>query len=379
MKILMLTDSMRRGGTERRLTELIKSLTKLDNIEVELIVLSNKFEFVELYELGIPIYIIERKIKKDPRTSIRIYKICQRIKPDIIHSWGSMSTIFALPVKWILRPHLVNSTITDAPHNLAFLDLYRLRFVLTVWNSDAIVANSQAGLIAYAAPRSKSFCIYNGFAFDRIKNLTDKATVRSRYQIPDQKIVGMVGAFESRKDYTSFITIANQILSERKDVVFMALGGGSMLEECKGLVNPQHKDRIIFTGNIPDVESVIQLFTIGVLISNTLVHGEGISNAIMEYMAAGKPVLANDNGGNKEIILHEKTGYILDTMNTQSWAKKINYLLNQPEIAEKMGTAGRDRIATTFEIGKMTSRFVALYSSLMSKSEKMSKVWAQDQ
>lgn len=375
----MLTDSMRRGGTERRLTELIKSLTKLDNIEVELIVLSNKFEFVELYELGIPIYIIERRIKKDPRTSFRIYKICQQIKPDIIHSWGSMSTIFALPAKWFLRPHLVNSTITDAPHNLARLDLYRLRFLLTVWNSDAIVANSQAGLDAYAAPRSKSFCIYNGFAFDRIKNLPDKATVRSRYQIPDQKIVGMVGAFESRKDYPSFIDIANQILSERKDVVFIALGGGSMLEECKGMVDPKYKTRMIFTGNIPDVESVIQLFTIGVLISNTLVHGEGISNAIMEYMAAGKPVLANDNGGNKEIIQHEKTGYILDNTNTKSWCAKINYLLDQPEIAEKMGQAGRDRIASTFEMGKMTSRFVELYSSLMTKSEKMSRIWAQDQ
>jgi glycosyltransferase involved in cell wall biosynthesis len=189
----------------------------------------------------------------------------------------------------------------------------------------------------------------------------------------------MVGAFESRKDYPSFIAIANQILSERKDVVFMALGGGSMLEECKGLVNPQYKDRMIFTGNIPDVESVIQLFTIGVLISNTLVHGEGISNAIMEYMAAGKPVLANDNGGNKEIILHEKTGYILDSTNSKSWGAKINYLLDQPEIAEKMGCAGRNRIASTFEMGKMTSRFVELYGSLMRKSEKMSKIWAQDQ
>jgi len=290
-----------------------------------------------------------------------------------------MSAIFALPVKCLMRPVMINSIITDAPSGMSLLDSRRFRFMITAPFSDVILSNSLAGLAAYKAPADKSYCIYNGFDFKRMSNLRDKSTIRHLYQIDGQKIVGMVGAFEPRKDYARFIDIANRVLSIRSDVTFILVGGGSMFEECRKLVHPSHCKKVIFTGNVPDVESIVQAFTIGVLISNPEVHGEGISNAIMEYMAAGIPVLANDNGGNREIIVHEKTGFIIDYSDLDSWVGKINDLLDNPEKALKMGEAGRERIAGTFGIGQMIESFVNLYRRVEKSRKNTGKIWLQDQ
>jgi glycosyltransferase involved in cell wall biosynthesis len=174
----------------------------------------------------------------------------------------------------------------------------------------------------------------------------------------------MVGAFAPRKDFKTYLQVAQQILAMREDVVFLAVGDGPLLDQSKRSVRPENRANIIFTGSISDVENVIQLFDIGVLFSNTQVHGEGISNAILEYMAAGKPVLANDNGGNAEIIVDGKTGFILSEDETQNWVDRLNYLLDHPVIAEEMGRRGEARVKSTFHIDQMIASFRRVYQDL---------------
>ena len=367
MKILMLADSMGIGGTERRLTELLKGLLARGAFEVELVVFSEKIEFKELFNLNIPIHILKRKRKRDISLFSKFFRLVKRIKPDIIHSWGSMATIYALPTKWLQNVLLVNAIITDAPSFSSSFDQRLVRFKLTAPWSDLILANSRAGLSSYAAPRHKSKYIYNGFDFKRLSTGIPPAEVRKKYKITDKKIVGMVGAFAPRKDYFTFIEIAQDILQERNDVIFLAVGDGPLLKETLSKVPPQFKKGIVFTGKIPDVEAVIQLFDIGILISSPAVHGEGISNAIMEYMAVGKPVIANENGGNAEIIVNDKTGFIVQNTDKADWINKILLLLDQPQRAQEMGRAGKKRIETTFNIDKMITAFVEIYKELIYK------------
>ena len=144
MKILMVIDSMVRGGSERRLTELLKSITKMKEFNVELAILSNKVEFPELYNLELPIHIIDRKPKRSPAVFFRFYKLCNKIKPDIIHAWGSLSALVSLPVKWAGSPFFINAMITDAPSILSILDQRLIRFRLTAPSSDLILSNSVA-------------------------------------------------------------------------------------------------------------------------------------------------------------------------------------------------------------------------------------------
>ena len=114
----MVIDNLMRGGRERRLVELLKGLLKTEDIHIELVILSRKIEYKEVFDLGLPIHILERKPKKDPRVFFRLFQICKRFAPNIIHSWGLMSSIYAIPTAKLLRAKFINANIYDAPQGL---------------------------------------------------------------------------------------------------------------------------------------------------------------------------------------------------------------------------------------------------------------------
>ncbi len=365
MKILLLSDSLIKGGRERRMIELIKGLLEKPDVETELVLFANVIDYPEIHDLGIPLHILERKPKKDPRVFYRLLKICKRFQPDAIHTWSSMSAILAFPSVKLLNIKLVNGNIANAPNNLKIWNEELFRAKLTFPFSDVIIGNSEAGLRAYYAPKSKSLCIHNGFDFNRIKKLKDSGEIRRQFQINTKYLIGMIAAFTDRKDYFSYIEAAQKIIRKRNDVSFMAIGGGPNLEKVKEMVPEDIKDKIIFTGPQFDVESIINVFDIGVLSTNIDVHGEGISNSIMEYMVLGKPVVATEGGGTNEIVVDNQTGFLIPPKSPEIMAEKFIELLENPEKANQMGEAGRKRVYENFNLEKMTETYYQLYKKLM--------------
>ena len=177
----------------------------------------------------------------------------------------------------------------------------------------------------------------------------------------------MVGSMSKRKDFKTYLLAAKRILEKRIDVTFLAVGSGENYERYVSMVEDQFKDKIIFTGNQKDVESIINIFNIGVLISeNDKYWNEGISNSILEYMALGKPVIATDSGGTKEIVVNNKTGFIIQPENVDELFSKIDYLLDHTDIAQEMGENGKCRVQTEFSIDKMISAYEEIYESILS-------------
>lgn len=365
MKILLLSDSLIKGGRERRMIELIKGLLKKPDVQTELVLFSNVIDYPEIHEIGIPLHIIERKPAKDPRVFYRLLQVCKRFQPDVIHTWSSMTALFAYPSVKLMNIKLVNGNIANAPHNLKIWDKELFRAKLTFPFSDVIIGNSEAGLKAYYAPKSKSLCIHNGFDFNRISKLKDSEAMREQFQIKTKYVVGKIAAFTNRKDYHSYIEAALKIVRMRDDVTFLAIGGGPNLEKEKATVPDKFKDKIIFTGPQFDVESIINILTIGVLSTNIDIHGEGISNSIMEYMVLGKPVVATEGGGTNEIVLDNKTGFLVPPKSPEILAEKIGYLLDNPEKAQQMGEKGRQRVYDHFNLDKMTEIYYNLYKNLV--------------
>jgi glycosyltransferase involved in cell wall biosynthesis len=362
MKVLMLIDSLVKGGRERRLLELLKSYSKRKDIEVSLVLFSNKsrVEYPEVYDLNIPIYYLERNPKKDPRVFYRFYNICKKERPDIIHSWGIMPTIYAIPSVKILGIKLINACIADAPEDMSLLDKRYFRAGLTFPFSDIIVANSNAGLEAYRVPEKKRSCIHNGFDFNRIKTINDEEKTREHYLIKPGKLVGMVGAFFDRKDYYTYLKAACKYLEKQDDTTFLAIGDGPNLDYFKSTIPKKFRDKILFLGMIHDVESVVNLLDIGVLATYT----EGISNSIMEYMVLGKPVIASDGGGTKELVMDGETGLLVPQKDPNALFEKLDYLLARPELCAEMGQKGKNRIHEYFTIERMNKEYLDLYESI---------------
>ncbi|MGH6679800.1 MAG: glycosyltransferase, partial [Bradyrhizobium sp.] len=252
----------------------------------------------------------------------------------------------------------------DAPPHMTPWNKNYLRGRLTVPLSDVVVANSRAGLAAYHIPERKGLCIYNGFNPERILKLVDEAELRSRLAIATPHVVGMIANFTPNKDYAIFVEMACRICRLRDDVTFVAVGAGETLSQVRHGVPPEHSAHIKFLGQRNDVESIANLFTVGVLATNSRLHGEGISNAITECMAMGKPIVATNDGGTPELVLEGRTGFLVPSQNVEVLTDRVVRLLNNSSLAKEFGAEGRRRIETAFSLDAMTNAYLCLYREL---------------
>jgi len=360
----MVTENFGMGGKERRIIELLKKLEALPSIFCEVIILKDQIEYADIYNFKkIRITILSRKIKKDPAVFFKLYRLIKAFKPDIVHSWGPMPSVYVSPITFLLGIRLINNMISNA--SAKRFSSNWLRAKLSFPFSRVILSNSLAGLEAYAVKPPKGRVIYNGFDFKRLKNLEDPATVREKYGIGNRFVVGMVGAFHERKDFGTFLAAAGSIAADNGDFCFVAAGKGPDLDHFRRLYGSGFEGKIILPGPVEDIESLINIFDVGVLATNSRVHQEGISNAIIEYMACGKPVIATQGGGTGEIIMNNKNGLLIEPLSVEALTKAIRCLYNDPELRFKLGRNARETIINTFSIDNMVQEYLEVYRSLI--------------
>jgi glycosyltransferase involved in cell wall biosynthesis len=368
MKVLFVIDCLASGGKERRLTELMKMLKAKSTIEFELVVMSNDIHYKEVLDLGIGIHYIIRKTKKDISVFFKLYNLCKKYKPDIVHCWDDMTAVYVAPVCKLLNIKLANGMIVDTPVNFNIFNKAWLRAKLTFPLSDLIIGNSEAGLEAYRAPHKKSVCIHNGMHLTRFVNLENSETIKTKIlgeSCNGQLVIGMVAAFEDRKDYDTLIEAAKVLIPLHSEIRFLFIGDGKNFTRIKGSIPAEMQDKLIFLGKRSEIEAIINIFDIGILLTNTKMHGEGISNSILEYMALGKPVIATRGGGTTELVRDGVNGFLIEGGDTEHLIEKIELLSGNAELRAELGKNGKSLIQNNFEINQMTQRYIHQYSLLI--------------
>lgn len=361
MRILYFIDSFPAGGKERRLLELMKGLKKLPGMELELVIMSQDVHYKEVYDLNIKIHFVIRKTKKDLSVFFKFYRICRNFKPDIIHCWDSMTAVYLVPVSKLLHIKLVNGMVVDTPAKRNIRNKNWLRAKLTFPFSNIVIGNSRAGLDAYGASKRKGICIYNGFSFNRTENLQGKDHIRNELGIRTKFVIGMVASFSVYKDYKTYYGAAEILIKRRKDITFLAIGDHTDSDESKKSISDEFKEYFRLLGRRSGIESFVSVMDVCVLSTFT----EGISNSILEYMALGKPVVATDGGGTKEIVEDGKTGFLVNPQQPNELAEKIELLLNSEKLRGEMGQAGKQRVEDQFLLSRMIDKYIVTYNKLI--------------
>jgi Glycosyltransferase len=372
MKILFFIDSLCAGGKERRLVELMKGLRLNPEVNFELVIMKKEVHYQQALDLNINIHYLLRKTKKDLSVFRKFYKICKDYKPDIVHCWNSMTAVIAVPSCKLLNILFVNGMVVDTPIKQTIFNEQWLRAKLTFPFSNKIVGNSKAGLVAYKASPKKSTCIYNGMDFKRFENLKEPAIIQK--EIFEENfdgffVAGMVAGFDSRKDYETLIKGAIPLIGTNDSLRFVLVGAGNKFAEIKNSVPPSLKNKIIFLGKRTDVESIINLFDVGILLTNSKVHGEGVSNSIIEYMALSKPVIATRGGGTNEVVFDNKNGFLIDPDNSDQFIESVQKLIDSKELCIKFGKAGTEIVHTSFDLEIMTDNYILMYKNLIQEKK----------
>ena len=367
-RILFFIGSIKGGGKERRLIELLTYLQAKGEYELMVVVTDPMIEYPSFYKLNINYQVIQKFWKRnDLSIFYKFYKKCKRFNPHIIHTWGRMQSLFAIPAVIAQGIPLVNGQITGAPSNITKWSLNGIINQINFSFSKIILSNSQAGLNAFKPPAKKTKVIYNGINLSRFENLCARESIKFKYGIKTPYAVVMVASFSEKKDYPLFFSIAEQITRTRDDISFVAAGDGtemSVIERDLANRNP----RIILTGRINDVEALVNSCTIGVLFSDKIT-GEGISNSIIEYMSLAKPVIANNAGGTKEVVHDQVNGYLIAQQTEEEIAALITGLIDDPEKCTAFGKAGRKIIEASFSLDRMGNSFMQTYQNVLSGEE----------
>ena len=363
LRVLLLIDELENGGAERQLALFATSLPGEWDRRVWAMG-GGPFQ-VHLAARGVRVDVSARRARFDPSVAVSLWRIVRAWRPDVVHSWSWMSTFAAAPICRVLRTPLVDGTIRTGALQSDFLALKRIGFAC----AGRIVANTHAGLQAWGVGPRKGRVVYNGFDNARLEALQD---VDPPSESPFTVI--MTGRMTAVKEFGVVIDAARRLAAGDHNWRFLLVGSGPergrLLGEAAGLVET---GVVEFPDGGMEVLGHVRHSHVGVLMTNQSLAQEGCSNAIMEYMACGLPVVCSSGGGNPEVVREGLTGFVIPPGDSEALAERLTYLRSNPEVATAMGEAGRARIGTEFSVEAMVQGMVDVYEELLACSPAVSR------
>jgi len=300
----------------------------------------------------------------------KIRKILKEREINLIHSNSIRTHIYGIIAGWRQRIPVIwhqRNLITDEP-----IDLDRLFSFLP----DKIICNSHAvadRFLKNGQLPGKVIVIHNGVDTMIFSPSQDKQKVREELNIkPDEIVVGIAARLDWCKGHESFLRAAKILLTDMSNnsikLRFLIVGGtvfdedSAVEKQLMDLVRDLGiRDKVIFTGFREDMPQVYGAMDIFVLPSKA----EACGRAIIEAMSCGLPVIGADSGGTPEIIQDAVTGFLVKALDAGMLADKIAYLINNPDIAKKMGVAGRRRAEEHFNLEKNVRLTEDVYSKII--------------
>lgn len=351
LKILYVIDGLHGGGKERQLVEILKALTGSSEITTGVITFNKNKHYSETVSELVPFFV---ELKKRPTRLEPLFSIWHHIdtfKPDIIHTWDSLSSFYSwLPCKFF-NIKLIDGSIRDAGIEKGW-QYYFKRFFLKMANS--IIANSYAGLNAYQVNGN---VIYNAINYDRFLKNTG---------VTEFNIL-MTANFTDYKDHKTFLNASAELVNARiVDNVYL-LGEGkhrSAHQEWINKAHPEISSRFIFTGAVKNVEEFLSKCKVGILCS-TVAYKEGVSNAVLEYMAAGLVAIATDVGGTSEIIEHAVNGFLVEPGNPTAIVEIVIQIKDQQIDTNNIISNAMNTIKTKFCFKSNINELLNIYKSIV--------------
>jgi glycosyltransferase involved in cell wall biosynthesis len=362
-RILFLIDELDVGGTEQQLLELVK---RLDRQRYEPVVCCFRPGKVskEIEAAGIRVITLEKRGKVDPLFVGRLVRMMRRERIDLLqtylftaNTWGRLAARLAgVPI------------IVTSERNVDMWEEWykqRLGVWLDRWTHRTIGNSEAVGdyLAAKGIARAKLRVIYNGVDTSRFEGPVTPHAAREELGIPQHHaVVGHLARLEPQKDPRTFLAAAAIVARKMPSVSFLVVGGGSLQAELEREAQALGLGgRIVFTGPRRDVPRLLAACDMSVLASVK----EGMSNTIMESMAAGKPMVATRVGGNPELMQDGETGFLVSPRDPTALAAAIQRILDDPALAKSMGLQAKARMAERFSVDAMVAATQGLYDELV--------------
>ena len=367
MKILFVIHSLRYGGAERQLVELAKGL-KRSLYDVHIACLENHTEGYKniVCNAGINIHYFQRSSKYNLKPVFMIYRYIKNNKIEIIHTFENLGSLFGLTAAKLSGCPVVCSAIRSG-RDKNFKIKMSTKFIARY--ADILVSNSNAGFTNRFKTRRPNFkVVYNGIDIKRFEYRKDNIQeIKNTLDICNfKKVVGMIASLSIHKDHMTLLNAANIVIKELPKTCFLIVGDGenrNLLEKMVRKLRLTNNVKILGYRN--DVDRLINIFDVNVLLTNTDVILEGLSNSIIEAMFVGVPVVASSGGGTDEILENNVNGIVVKSKSPIETANAIISILTNDYKAKKIAIKAQNFAQDKFNIQRYVKEYEEIYKELL--------------
>jgi glycosyltransferase involved in cell wall biosynthesis len=378
-KILKFLTMFAIGGTERQFVYLAKGLDK-SRFDIRVGCLSKRGEFLKDIEaLHLPVAEYPIRSLYSPRMlrgQWRFARDLRRQKIRLVHAYGFYPNVFSVPAARFAGCITIAS-VRDTGAFTSKIKLKSLSQKTACCLADRVVANSSAvrnWLVSLGVDQNHIDVIPNGIAVN--ERLTRSRDFGIRHELgihPKAPVVAVISRLNPGKGIEYLLKAVVTVREQFPEARFLIVGGSYFDPAYKPSLQLLARelnvaDRVVFTGERNDIQQLLQEVNISVLPS----LGEGLSNSLLESMAAGLPVIATNVGGNPEIVQDGKTGFLVPARDENALSDAILRVLKAPELGERFGQAGYERVRTHFSLAATVRKTEELYAMLLEE-----RMWRQ--
>ena len=363
------------GGSERQVLNIRQGIDK-SRFDVHLGCFGRFDEQIGVDLSGTPLEVY--KIRK--LYGLRAMKECLRLASylrhngiDIVHAYNFYANVFALPAARLAKVPVVLASIRDTGEIWTARQRAVNKMVCRL--ADRVVVNAEAikrGLIADGYRPERIIVIPNGIICPPLRNSKASELHQEFGLSPDDVLIGLVSRIDRLKGLEYFLDAAHDVLARVPRAKFLIIGDNSFNPQYREELKEQVirlglQDKVIFTGFRLDVPEILSSLAVSILPS---VIGEGLSNSLLESMAAAVPVIATNVGGNPEVIVHGETGFLVPPKKPSMLAEAICKVILTPGLRQTFGQAGRRRVLDHFSNERMIRTVERMYGDLLEASHR---------
>jgi glycosyltransferase involved in cell wall biosynthesis len=362
VRVCFLIDDLAAAGTEMQLLALIRRLDR-ERVRAYLCLLrgggpvsqSLEPEDCAVQRLGVgslhrPISFLK---------AVRFLRFLRRERIDVLQTYFPDSTYFGLPAAWLAGvPHRLR-TRNNLGHWLTPAHRRFGRWLNA--GATGVVVNCGAArdaLLAAEGPRAETVVVLeNGVDHDRFLSVP----ALSARDPAAPRTVGVAANLRPVKGLDVLLEAARRLMSNYPDLLFKLAGEGEMrgpLEETARQCGLEKRFQLL--GSVRDVPAFLGGLDVAVLCSRS----EGMSNSLLEYMAAGRAIVASAVGAAPGLIEDGVHGLLVPPGDAERLAEAIGKLLRRPEWARRLGEAARRRARERYSREAMVERFTDHYERL---------------
>ena len=357
-RLFLMTNSFETGGSERQFAALAQSF-RLSSFRPSIGCIARRGRFLDGFEevlefpIGGNLYGL-----RSMQARLRLARYLRESQTVVAHAFDFYTNLLLIPAARLARVPVVIGSQRQLGDLLSPAKSRAQVAVLRY--CDRVVCNSRAAadrLIEQRLPDNQIAVIGNGLppsAFAPTKAAIDRRSSVLR--------VGMIARMNTlSKNHREFLRAAVRVIRRLPGTEFILAGDGPFRRELEQEAEDLGvAGRVYFLGERRDITAILASLDVSVLPSAS----ESLSNAILESMAAGIPVIAARVGGNPELVTNDR-GILVAPGDTDEFANAIVHLLQNPAMRAELGRNGRAFVESNFTIDAMRKRHEELYAELI--------------